>query len=81
MPIAPKEAPGQIRGIARRVGHTEGPGENLAIYRLKPKVEDGDRLVTVTLPGFFVIEHGQFVPWEQRLPDEEMQRPSPEEID
>lgn len=81
LPIAPKEAPGQIRGKARRVGHTGGPGEDLAIYRLKPKVEDGDCLVTITIPGFFVIEHGQFVPWEQRQHDRETQKPFSEEID
>jgi len=64
MPIATRDAPEHICGVAHRVGRTGDVGGDLAIYRLKLKVS----LVGIkaaTLPGFFVLENGTLIPYEK----------------
>jgi len=58
-----RKAPELICGFAQRVGYTGSQDKDLAIYRLK--VKPGKDLSTVTLPGFFVIENGVFLDYEQ----------------
>ncbi len=65
-PIVARDNPDRICGVARRVGHTGRGEHDLAIYRLKLKV-DFASFKTATLPGFFVIENGVFVPYEEWL--------------
>jgi hypothetical protein len=54
-----------VCGRAWRVGRVDGYKEEIAIYRLKTKILLRNRLTTITLPGFFVIEQGRFIPWER----------------
>ena len=61
--VAIRKAPELICGFAQRVGYTGSQDKDLAIYRLK--VKPGKDLPTVTLPGFFVIENGVFLDYEQ----------------
>src|SRR5437762_4353176 len=63
LPIATANAPDQICGVAQRVGYTGKQENDLAIYRLK--VKTGNNLPVITLPGFFVLEQGIFVDYEQ----------------
>jgi hypothetical protein len=61
--IALLHAPEQVCGSAQRVGYTGNQLQDLAIYRLK--VKGGDDCSPVTMPGFYVIENGVFVEYEQ----------------
>ena len=61
--VAIRKAPELICGFAQRVGYTGSQDKDLAIYRLK--IKPGKDLPTVTLPGFFVIENGVFLEYEQ----------------
>jgi hypothetical protein len=61
--VAAMSAPEQICGTAQRVGYTGNQLQDLAIYRLKVKGSNG--CSQVTLPGFYVIENGAFVEYEQ----------------
>lgn len=63
LPIATADAPDHICGVAQRVGYTGKQDNDLAIYRLK--VKTGNNLPVMTLPGFFVLEQGVFVDYEQ----------------
>ena len=63
LPVATAGAPDQICGVAQRVGFTGKQDNDLAIYRLKIKA--GNNLPVITLPGFFVLEQGKFVDYEQ----------------
>src|SRR5579859_1519231 len=67
--IAVLQSPERICGIAQRVGYTGSQDKDLAMYRLK--VKTGNTLPTITLPGFFVIENGVFVDYEQWRQDKE----------
>lgn len=62
--IATMKTPDQACGTAWRVGRVDGYQEEIAIYRLKIKVRLSNRSQTITLPGFFVLEQGHFIPWE-----------------
>ena len=64
IPIVASEAPDNVCGIAYRVGSTGKSRSDLAMYRLKLKVSIAGLRAT-TLPGFFVIEDGVFVEYEQ----------------
>ena len=63
LPVATRDAPDHICGLAQRVGYTGTKENDLAIYRLKVKI--GNHLPVMTLPGFFVLEQGIFVDYEQ----------------
>ena len=63
LPIATRNAPDHICGIAMRVGYTGTQEHDLTMYRLK--VKTGKHLPVMTLPGFFVLEQGIFVDYEQ----------------
>lgn len=56
--IATTESPTRICGVARRVGYTGTLETDLAMYRLRVKLDDGH--VAVTLDSFFVLEKGVF---------------------
>jgi hypothetical protein len=64
VPIAMQEFPQRICGRARRVGRIYRNGQELALYRLKPTVMIDKRPIVITLPGFFFIEQGRFIPYE-----------------
>ena len=68
--VAKLQAPEQVCGIAQRVGYTGSQDKDLAVYRLK--VKSGNNLPTITLPGFFVIENGVFVDYEQWCRNQEV---------
>ena len=61
-PIALQETPDQICGTARRVGHAQIAGQRQVLYRLKRKRMFASRK-TATLPGFFLLVNGIFVPY------------------
>jgi hypothetical protein len=63
LPLIIVGKPDRICGMAQRIGYTGNKDDDLAIYRLKIKV--GEDKVTITLPGFFVIEEGIFKDYEQ----------------
>ncbi len=63
LPVALANTPDQVCGIALRVGYTGKQDNDLAMYRLKVKA--GHNLSVITLPGFFVLEQGIFVDYEQ----------------
>lgn len=63
VPVTMKGGPDHICGTAQRVGYTGKQDHDLAIYRLK--IKPGPKFSTITLPGFFVIENGVFVDYEQ----------------
>jgi hypothetical protein len=62
--VATTKTPDQVCGTAWRVGRVDRYQEEIAIYRLKIKAQLSNRLTTITLPGFFVLEQGEFIPWE-----------------
>jgi hypothetical protein len=64
VPIIVSDAPDIVCGIAYRIGSTGKSRSDLAMYRLKLKISLAS-LRTATLPGFFVIEDGIFVEYEQ----------------
>jgi hypothetical protein len=64
IPFVARDTPDIVRGIANRVGSTGKNGSDLAMYRLKLRISFAG-LRTATLPGFFVIENGIFVEYEQ----------------
>lgn len=61
--VATMALPNQICGEARRIGYTGKLDNDLALYRLKIKL-DGSH-PTVTLPGLYIIDGGVFVDYEQ----------------
>ncbi|HTK05556.1 MAG TPA: hypothetical protein VL485_00150 [Ktedonobacteraceae bacterium] len=61
--VATKTAPDQICGEARRVGYTGKTENDLALYRLK--IKPGHGQPTTTLPGFYIINGGLFLDYEQ----------------
>jgi hypothetical protein len=64
VPMVARDAPDIVCGIAYRIGSTGKSSYDLAIYRLKLKMNLAS-LKTATLPGFFVIENGIFVEYEK----------------
>lgn len=61
--VTSTDAPDRVCGIARRVGYTGKSDNDLAIYRLKVRVEPLSQVTT--LPKLFVVEGGVFVDYEQ----------------
>ncbi|MFL5627056.1 MAG: hypothetical protein ACJ788_15860 [Ktedonobacteraceae bacterium] len=61
--IATIHTPDHVCGMAQRIGYTGGQANDLAIYRLK--VKGRNIISSITLPGFYVIENGVFVEYEQ----------------
>lgn len=59
LPIASRESPHLACGVAFRVGWTRHSDQQ-PIYRLKVRVQSAHSQ-KVTLPHFFVLEHGVFV--------------------
>ena len=70
IPVATMDAPDQICGTAQRVGYTGKLEYDLAIYRLK--VRAGQSFPVLTIPGFFVIEEGIFMDYDQWLNNHEL---------
>jgi hypothetical protein len=67
-PIAFKNTPHEICGMALRVGQVHIAGNKQSLYRLKLR-KNFARRKTATLPTFFMLEHGVFVPYEEwRMP-------------
>ncbi len=64
VPIVARDTPNIVCGEANRIGSTGKGRSDLAMYRLKLKMSFA-ALRTATLPGFFVIEEGVFVEYEQ----------------
>jgi hypothetical protein len=69
IPLVSGNASGEVCGEAHRVGYrssgTLEPGNDLAVYRLKVRINMGaakDRRMMITLPGFFVLKGGSFRP-------------------
>lgn len=60
--LARLEAPNQVCGVAQRVGYTGTRETDLAIYRLRVR-QSSDRQAA-TLPGFFVLEDGIFLAYQ-----------------
>lgn len=63
LPVATVEVPDKICGEARRIGYSGKSGTDLALYRLK--IKQRNNIPTVTLPGIYIIEGGQFLDFEQ----------------
>jgi len=63
LPVATAAAPDKVCGVAQRVGYTGKQENDLAIYRLK--IKTGINPPVLTLPGFFVLEQGIFVEYDQ----------------
>ena len=63
LPIATLDVPDHTCGVAQRVGYIGTQENDLTLYRLKVKA--GNNLSIMTLPGFFVLEQGVFVDYEQ----------------
>ena len=61
-PFALEETPDQICGTAQRVGQARVGGRRQVLYRLKRKRMFASRK-TATLPGFFLLVNGRFVPY------------------
>lgn len=70
LPIATLNAPEHICGAAQCVGYTGNQEHDLAIYRLKVRTGD-NKFPVITLPGFFVIDDGIFMDYEQWCCNEE----------
>jgi DNA-binding MarR family transcriptional regulator len=64
IPIVARDKPDRVCGVARRVGRTGKGKHDPAIYRLKLKVDFASSKAA-TLPGFFVIENGVFVAFDE----------------
>lgn len=64
VPMVDRDAPDIVCGIAYRIGSTGKSSNDLAMYRLKLKMNLAS-LKTATFPGFFVIENGIFVEYEK----------------
>jgi len=73
LPIALKEAPTQVCGTARRVGQVYIDGKKQALYRLKLKKPFAGRK-TATLPGFFLLTEGLFVPYDPTNEEQKQER-------
>ena len=79
IPLATSDRPDHICGIAQRVGYTDTRASDRPLYRLKLKKSLAS-FKTAVLPGFFVLEQGIFVPYEEehtRQGSEEQQVPKP----
>ena len=64
VPLATRERPDQICGVALRVGRAGTSERDPPIYRLKLKVSLLSFKSSV-LPGYFVLERGVFIPCDQ----------------
>src|SRR6266516_3126869 len=71
-PIALLETPDQVCGTAQRVGYVQTAGNKQAIYRLKLRRGFASRK-TATLPVFFLLVNGTFVPYEHTNVEDEKQ--------
>ncbi|WP_201394707.1 hypothetical protein [Ktedonobacter sp. SOSP1-52] len=61
IPFSRSDAPGEICGIARRIGYSGSRPDDLALYRLKIDVQpQGKRRRSVMVDGYFVLDHGVF---------------------
>ncbi len=63
--VSPLSSPGDVCGIARRVGYTGKCSDDLATYRLKIRM--GSTKVFETLPSVFVVDDGIFVDYDEWL--------------
>jgi len=64
VPLATSDNTDHISGVAQRVGYTGTSASDRPLYRLKLKTSLAS-FKTAVLPGFFVLEQGIFVPYEQ----------------
>ncbi len=64
VPLATSDNPDHICGVAQRVVYTGTRASDRPLYRLKLKTSLAS-FKTAVLPGFFVLEQGIFVPYEQ----------------
>jgi hypothetical protein len=67
VPFTRSDAPDQIYGVGVRVGATGRTDYDRALYRLKLKICFAPSQTTATLPGFFVLENGAFVVYDDGL--------------
>lgn len=66
------ENPGEVCGIARRVGYTGKCSDALATYRLKIRM--GSTKMFETLPSVFVVDDGifvEYIEWRTKQPIEQ----------
>ena len=61
--VSQLDHPGDICGIARRIGYTGRCSTDLATYRLKIRM--GNTKVFETLPTIFVVDDGIFVDYDE----------------
>jgi hypothetical protein len=61
--VSPLSSPGDVCGIARRVGYTGKCSDDLATYRLKIRM--GSTKVFETLPSVFVVDDGVFLDYNE----------------
>jgi hypothetical protein len=69
IPLVSDNTGSEVCGEAHRVGYRSSgnhqPGDDLAVYRLKVRMNIDtakDRRMMITLPGFFVLKGGSFLP-------------------
>ena len=60
VPFASQDDPKVICGVARRIGYTNNPPQDLAIYRLKLYTTRKNSMII--LPGWYILEKGVFAP-------------------
>ncbi len=61
--VSPLSNPGDVCGVARRVGYTGKCSDDLATYRLKIRM--GSTKFFETLPSVFVVDNGVFVDYDE----------------
>ncbi|HEV2661823.1 MAG TPA: hypothetical protein VGU68_14540 [Ktedonobacteraceae bacterium] len=61
--VSSLSSPGDVCGIARRVGYTGKCSDDLATYRLKIRM--GSTKYFETLPSVFVVDDGVFVDYNE----------------
>jgi hypothetical protein len=61
--VSPLSSPGDVCGIARRVGYTGKCSDDLATYRLKIRM--GRTKFFETLPSVFVVDDGIFLDYNE----------------
>jgi hypothetical protein len=59
IPLVATDIQGTMCGYARRVGYCGPKRSDLALYRIKIRVE-GKRYPAMTLPGLFILKGGSF---------------------
>lgn len=69
LPITSIDAPEYICGMARRIGYTGRSATDLAIYRLKVRLNQQSGVTT--LSTMFVVDDGKFIDYEQWQHDHE----------